>query len=514
MFLRRVFQTWTKLTRSTNRSARRRSAHIPPTATMIETVEPRLLLTGEVFIDPTGTLNIVGSQYKDEVNCYVTGDTLTVRFRTPYAPVYPTYTYFQFAVGAVKQISFTGGAGDDSFTASNDINTTRPVVPMKLDGGDGNDRLYGSSLNDVIRGGAGNDVIYTFEGMDIVLAGSGADTVYGGEGNDFLCGDSGNDRLNGENGNDYLFGGGDLGDDLRGGNGTNVVVYAACQTSPIVGDWNGDGRDDPASYVSSHGVFLLFDAARPFYQFGQAGDTPLIGDWNGDGKDDIGAYHQAATSSLSNTYILDEGTPGPSGEPVYSFGLRDDVPLVGDWNGDRRDDVGVFRPNAVGGPRFFLDEGPRGYSGTYPGEVGYQFGLVGDVAIIGDWDGNGTDDLGVYRPTTSRYYLDEGARGYTGQTAGELGYQFGLPGDIPLIGDWNGDGKDDFGTFRNNANGTTSFYFDVGGRGWTGQSPDELGYAFGVVGDKPLIGDWNGDGRDDFGVVRPATGEVFKRVRA
>ncbi|QDU29056.1 RTX-I toxin determinant A from serotypes 1/9 [Anatilimnocola aggregata] len=385
---------------------------------------------------------------------------------------------------------------------------------MEVDGGDGNDRLYGGLLNDVIRGGAGNDVLDGFDGADIILAGSGRDTVYGGEGNDFICGDAGNDFLIGENGNDILFGGGDSADDLRGGNGTNLVVRAACLTSPILGDWNGDGRDEPASHIASHGIFLLFDPVRPFFQFGQAGAKPLVGDWNGDGKDDIGVYQQAATPTQQNTYILDEGVPGSSGESAYSFGLPGDLPLIGDWNGDRRDDVGVYRANAPGGPRYFLDEGPRGYTGMYPGEIGYQFGLAGDQPIIGDWDGNGTDDFGIFRTASGRYFLDEGARGYSGQTAGELGYQFGLAGDTPLVGDWNGDGKDDFGVFRNNASGYTTFFFDVGARGWTGQSQDELGYSFGLVGDNPLIGDWNGDGKDDFGVLRSTTGVVYRRNRA
>lgn len=210
--------------------------------------------------------------------------------------------------------------------------------------------------------------------------------------------------------------------------------------------------------------------------------------------------------------MLDEGIPGASGEAVHSFGLNGDIPLVGDWNGDGKEEVGVFGPNTPGGPRFFVDEGPRGYSGTFPGELGYQFGLPGDLPLVGDWDGNGTYDFGVFRPSNATYHLDEGARGYSGLPA-ELGYQFGLPGDTPLVGDWNGDGKDDFGIFRNHANGLTTFHFDVGVRGYTGQSSDELGQTFGRVGDKPLIGDWNGDGKDDYGVLRPSTGMTFRRVR-
>src|SRR5262249_13413779 len=81
--------------------------------------------------------------------------------------------------------------------------TTPIVVPTyndMLDGGDGNDTLYGFSGNDTLRGGNGNDYLY---------GGTGSDTLTGGYGLDYLYGEAGDDRWDGTNDNtqDYLNGG-------------------------------------------------------------------------------------------------------------------------------------------------------------------------------------------------------------------------------------------------------------------------------------------------------------------
>ncbi len=78
-----------------------------------------------------------------------------------------------------------------------------------LEGGPGNDIIYGMAGNDTLRGGGGNDILYghhpdistfTPEGYD-------DDKLYGGPGNDTLHGQSGDDELDGEAGSDTLHGG-------------------------------------------------------------------------------------------------------------------------------------------------------------------------------------------------------------------------------------------------------------------------------------------------------------------
>ena len=72
--------------------------------------------------------------------------------------------------------------------------------------------------------------------------------------------------------------------------------------------------------------------------------------------------------------------------------------MVGDWNGDGTDEVGVHR-----GDMWYLD-----YDGNYgwnvPGDQYHRFGITGDEPVVGDWNGDGTDEVGVHRG--DMWYLD------------------------------------------------------------------------------------------------------------
>ncbi|MEV6584032.1 hypothetical protein AB0M92_38555, partial [Streptomyces sp. NPDC051582] len=59
------------------------------------------------------------------------------------------------------------------------------------------------------------------------------------------------------------------------------------------------------------------------------------------------------------------------------------------------------------------------------------FGNAGDIPVKGDWNGDGTDKIGVYRPTESDFYgaaKDSTTVIYT--------TRFGNPGDTPITGQW------------------------------------------------------------------------------
>jgi hypothetical protein len=62
-----------------------------------------------------------------------------------------------------------------------------------------------------------------------------------------------------------------------------------------------------------------------------------VGDWNGDGKDTIGVFRSG------RWFLRNTNTTGVA-DQTFSYGLPDDVPVVGDWNGDGTTTVGVFRP--------------------------------------------------------------------------------------------------------------------------------------------------------------------------
>ncbi|HPG88081.1 MAG TPA: tandem-95 repeat protein [Hyphomicrobium sp.] len=118
-------------------------------------------------------------------------------------------------------------------TESNGTTATKTAnidIVMKSDGvaingGGGNDTIYGSVGNDKLSGGNGNDSIYGGEGADKIDGGKGNDKLYGGAGNDYLNGNSGDDTFFWDAGNDVY----------AGGSGYDTLSYAGA-TSAINAD--------------------------------------------------------------------------------------------------------------------------------------------------------------------------------------------------------------------------------------------------------------------------------------
>ena len=78
---------------------------------------------------------------------------------------------------------------------------------------------------------------------------------------------------------------------------------------------------------------------------GQAGDIPVVGNWNGLNGDDIGFWRPSDGMWLAdyngNGY-WDPPNPTPIDRLGY-LGADGDTPVVGDWHGDGRSKVGIFR---------------------------------------------------------------------------------------------------------------------------------------------------------------------------
>jgi len=179
--------------------------------------------------------------------------------------------------------------------------------------------------------------------------------------------------------------------------------------------------------------------------FGGTGDLPVVGDWNGDGKTEIGNYKGNGVWVLDydGSYVWD----GASVDKVFSFGSSTDKPITGDWNGDGKDEIGNYKGNGM----FALDQNGNGaWDGASVDKV-FNFAIANpsssDLPVVGDWNGDGKTEIGIYQPITKKWYLD-----YNGNGAWDTGtdktYQFGGTGDLPVVGDWNGDGKDEIGVYR------------------------------------------------------------------
>jgi Ca2+-binding RTX toxin-like protein len=91
-----------------------------------------------------------------------------------------------------------------------------------MEGGAGDDILYGSDGADALDGGDGNDVIIGLGGADVASGGYGNDQIFGGDGNDVLSGNDGDDTIFGDAGDDTCYGN-DGADYIDGGIGTDLI---------------------------------------------------------------------------------------------------------------------------------------------------------------------------------------------------------------------------------------------------------------------------------------------------
>ena len=216
-----------------------------------------------------------------------------------------------------------------------------------------------------------------------------------------------------------------------------TAFFGAPTDQPIVGDWNGDGVKTIGLFRD--GTFFLHNRNESTgtpdlqFSFGQAGDIPIVGDWDGDGVDTIGVYRRASSLHFSSLFLLRNSNSSGAADITVSFGSLNDAPLAGDWNGDGVDTIGLFRkPVGTATATTFL---LRNSNTAGTADITVNFGTVGDLPVVGDWDGNLTDTIGLFRDGvfTLRKFNNTGS-----DSANQVTIGFGATGDRPLAGDWDG----------------------------------------------------------------------------
>lgn len=135
----------------------------------------------------------------------------------------------------------------------------------------------------------------------------------------------------------------------------------------------------------------------------------------------------------------------------------------------------------------------------------FYFGNPGDIPFMGDWDGDGVATPGLYRQSDGFVYL----RNSNTQGIADITFYFGNPGDIPLVGDFNGNGKDTVSIYRSSE--AKVYVINKLGKNGGGLGAADYSFYFGKPGDSPFVGDFNGNGKDTVGLHRASTGFVYYR---
>jgi len=152
------------------------------------------------------------------------------------------------------------------------------------------------------------------------------------------------------------------------------------------------------------------------------------------------------------------------------------------------DTIGVYK-NGI----FYL----RNSNSTGFADIAAAFGGdESDLPVVADWNGDGVDTLGIYRNSTGFFFLSDS------NVSPTVSYTvlFGNPGDTPFAGKWTADmSGSGVGVYRN-SNGilyqrkslTSGF--------------DDFFAVFGNPSDQGFAGDWDGNGFDSIGIFRITNG--------
>ncbi len=148
--------------------------------------------------------------------------------------------------------------------------------------------------------------------------------------------------------------------------------------------------------------------------------------------------------------------------------------------------------NAQNGQAVYRPSNGTCYSNGNQGSstvLAIALGQTGDIPVTGDFDGDGVIDCGTYRPSNATWTI------YYSSISSIQTMVFGATNATPVPSDYDGDGVTDLATFSNGS--------------WTVQRSSDGGtfnLSWGIAGDIPVAGDFDGDGSSDFAIWRPSTG--------
>jgi hypothetical protein len=227
---------------------------------------------------------------------------------------------------------------------------------------------------------------------------------------------------------------------------------------------------------------LTTGVATSTFRYGRGGDIPVMGDWDGDGDDTVGIvrFTEGPAGTFTYTWHLrDTNSAGSATVAPFVFGdvrfvavdQLGTIPVVGDWDGDGDDTIGVavYDFSLTGHIRWHL----RNSNTAGPPDVSVVYSRGRDTPVTGDWDGDGDDTLGVVRG--EMWLLRNVLAGGTADISYTYGSRLYL--ELPVPGDWDGNGTDTPAVLRNRPPTDESGGFET----WLFRNTNSSGVADGQI---------------------------------
>lgn len=268
------------------------------------------------------------------------------------------------------------------------------------------------------------------------------------------------------------------------------------------GDYDGDRRADPAVFRPGEGVWYVRQSTHGLLgvQWGMMNDRLVPADYDGDRKEDFAVYRK----EVGTWWILYSSTWQWN---YRQFGGNDAEPAPGDYDGDGKADFAVSRNGVYSIFKSASTNEEADDCRLYESPISNH----NDINVPSDYDGDGMDDPAVVHdpnpepsPPGGEAHPDPEQRIWiirfssTQQTGN---FTFGEVDDIPVPGDYNGDGKTDIAVWRP-ATGTWHIIENL----TEGVALVAREVHWGQEHDKVAPGDYDGDGRTDIAVWRPSDG--------